>query len=155
MVAFNAWYYSFSPSVANYITIHETVRTGMKYVLYPLIDVLRQSSAVYSSLAFEPELAALVAGIVAGALIGVTYLALPLAGVLLVARRRVRATTRMSIAKRLAQLFVALILGFAAAEFLAFGPLMMLVSAGIILSVLALGALLPALVIVKYAARER
>jgi hypothetical protein len=74
MNVFNTWYYSFSPQVANFIADHDTTRTPLRMALYPLIDVLEFSSATYSALAFSPELAIIVAGVVASALIGLIYL---------------------------------------------------------------------------------
>jgi hypothetical protein len=74
MNAFNLWYYSFSPQVANFIVLHDTVRTPVRTVLYPLLGILELSSAVYQILSFAPELAIVTAGIVASALIGLVYL---------------------------------------------------------------------------------
>lgn len=36
MVAFNAFYHSLSPTVAQFIRERQTVRTVVKFVLYPL-----------------------------------------------------------------------------------------------------------------------
>jgi hypothetical protein len=44
MLAFNAWYYSFSPYVANYLNTHWVERTIMKGVLYPLVGMLYLTS---------------------------------------------------------------------------------------------------------------
>ena len=46
MIAFNAWYYSFSPYVANYLAGHWVERTIMKGVLYPLVGTLILSQGV-------------------------------------------------------------------------------------------------------------
>ena len=155
MYVFNAWYYSYSPAVANYISTHEGVRTAMKYVLYPLVGILHLSSATYSLLGFGPELAALVAGIVASSLIGVAYLALPFSGILWLFRRKIHGSTRKTTAKWLTGVFSALIVAFVISEFLAVGPVMMVVSAAIILTALTIGSLLPALTIVQYAKIRR
>ena len=88
MDVFNAWYYSFSPAVAQYEYSHETTRTVMKEVLYPLIGILHVSSDSYAALAFQPELAALTAGIVASFLIGLAYVGLPGCSVYSASRRR-------------------------------------------------------------------
>jgi len=74
MNVFNTWYYSFSPQVANYIASHDSARGPLRIALYPLIWVLELSSATYVSLAFSPEFAIIAAGILASALIGLTYL---------------------------------------------------------------------------------
>lgn len=78
MVAFNSWYYSFSPSVAGYLYTHSAERTVMKFVLYPLIGILKVSSMAFSVAGGFPELAALLSGLVASSLIGAFYLGLPL-----------------------------------------------------------------------------
>jgi len=77
MTAFNAWYYSFSPTVADYLTQHPAERAIMKIALYPLIGILAVSSATFEMTSFVPELAALLSGLVASSLIGAFYLGLP------------------------------------------------------------------------------
>lgn len=77
MLAFNAWYYSFSPYVASYLSSHWVERTIMKGVLYPLVGFLAVSSMTFQATRFAPELAALVSGLVASSLIGAFYVGLP------------------------------------------------------------------------------
>lgn len=79
MIAFNAWYYSFSPAVAEYLYDHWVERTIMKVILYPLIGFLKVSSLTYSVAGFQPELAALLSGLVASSLIGAFYVGVPFA----------------------------------------------------------------------------
>jgi M6 family metalloprotease-like protein len=74
MNVFNLWYYSFSPQVADFIALHDAMRTPLKVVLYPLLGILQLSSAAYSTLSFAPEVAITTAGILASALIGLMYL---------------------------------------------------------------------------------
>jgi hypothetical protein len=88
MMIFNAWYYSFSPYIANYIANHEPVRVAMMYLLYPLTAVFYLATEIYSKMSFYPEFAVLVAGLSASSLIGSLYLGLPLG--LLSRRRRLR-----------------------------------------------------------------
>jgi peptide/nickel transport system substrate-binding protein len=155
MIAFNAWYYSFSPTVANYIATHEAVKTTMKFVLYPLIGVLHLSSASYATLSFEPEVAALMAGVVASSLVGLVYLALPVSGVLWLARRRLQRSTEKRIAKLLGALTLVLLAGFVVSEMLAIPLAMILVSAALVLTILTIGAVLPAFAIVEFARRRQ
>ena len=155
MYAFNAWYYSYSPATAGYISTHESVKTAMKYALYPLIGILHVSSATYSTLAFGPEFAVLVSGIVASSLIGIAYLALPFSGVLWLFRGKVNGNMRKTAAKSLAGLFIALMAAFVISEILTIAPLMMIVSAAIILTGLAVGSLLPALTLVEHVKSRR
>jgi positive regulator of sigma E activity len=74
MNAFNLWYYSFSPRVADFIVAHDAVRSPLRTVLYPLLGILELSSVTYSALEPMPELAITMAGIMASALIGLVYL---------------------------------------------------------------------------------
>jgi hypothetical protein len=110
MQVFNAWYYSFSPSVAQFIANNDPIRAPIRVMLYPLLGVLGLSSLVYSLFSGAPEFGVVMAGLVASSLIGLVYLTLPaLAGFSTLSRRRkIRAT---SIAKvSLALLAVALAL---------------------------------------------
>lgn len=77
MEIFNAWYYLFSPFAARYIVENAPLRTAVRVVLYPLLGVLGVSALAYSILSVMPELALIIAGLVASSLIGVTYLTLP------------------------------------------------------------------------------
>jgi len=93
MNVFNLWYYSFSPQVADFIVMHDIMRNPLRIALYPLVGVLELSSATYSELAFMPELAITTAGILASALIGITYLTpISLAFVRLLRRKGVGST---------------------------------------------------------------
>jgi hypothetical protein len=136
MTVFNAWYYSFSPSVAQYISTHETARSVMKGVLYPLMEILYLSSLVYSALAFLPELAGLTSGIIVSSLIGLVYLTPPLSAILWFVPRRVNKGIQQRFTRWFAGLFLSLISTFMIAEGLALSVAMMIVSASIVLSVL-------------------
>jgi hypothetical protein len=78
MLAFNAWYYSFSPPVANYIANHWAARTLMQGILYPLIGILSLSYGAFQATSAYPELAIILAGILASGMIGAFYVGLPL-----------------------------------------------------------------------------
>jgi len=96
MEAFNAWYYSFSPSVASFIANNPTVRGAMKILLYPLFGILHLSASAYAAFNFNPELAVCIAGLVASGLIGVVYFSPVALAVLAVLRR----TRRLSFSTR-------------------------------------------------------
>jgi len=73
-IAFNAFYYSWSPPVAVFISQNQVIMTIMKYVIYPLIGALELTANLvlpWSSTA--PEAAAVVAGFIASSLIGLIY----------------------------------------------------------------------------------
>ena len=80
MIVFNAWYYSFSPSVAGIISDHNSLRTIAKSALYPLIGILRVGALAFDLFPTNLEAGAVVSGLVVSCLIGVVYLASPLAG---------------------------------------------------------------------------
>lgn len=76
MTLFNAWYYSFSPNVARYVSAHTIDRSVLKYSLYPLVGILYAS--YYSYLLVSPinsEGGVIVAGMVGSILVGLVYLA--------------------------------------------------------------------------------
>jgi hypothetical protein len=140
MVAFNAWYYSFSPYVAAYLTTHWAERTIMKGVLYPLIGILYLTSNLFASTSAYPELAALFSGLLASSLIGAFYLGLPLS--LLRSRiRRLRGIRMQGLLERI--LAAALVSGIAAlvlGEVLSSSIVLLVSSATIVLSTLFLSA---------------
>ncbi|MFI5449893.1 MAG: CFI-box-CTERM domain-containing protein [Candidatus Bathyarchaeia archaeon] len=78
MIAFNSWYYSFSPFVANYIAHNSLARSGVRLLLYPLVGVVYLAIVVYNSIPSFPEFAVLVAGLFASSMIGILYVGLPL-----------------------------------------------------------------------------
>jgi hypothetical protein len=89
MEVFNAWYYSFSPSVASFIANNDPLRAPVRMVLYPLLGVLGISTLTYSMLSASPEFAVVVAGLIASSLIGLVYLTLPvLVGMRRLTKRR-------------------------------------------------------------------
>ena len=101
MRAFNAWYYSFSPSVASYLRSHSTARETAKTLLYPLIGILKVTVAVYTPITPDRELAMILAGIVASTLVGLIYFT-PLATPLMYLMKRfLHRTLRTSYVKYL------------------------------------------------------
>lgn len=93
MEVFNAWYYSFSPSVARLIANNDLLRGPVRVMLYPLLGALSVSASTYRMLSWTPEFAIVIAGLVASSLIGLVYLTpLALVGMNAMAkRRRIRA----------------------------------------------------------------
>ena len=78
MNVFNAFYYSFSPQVANVISKKQILRNMVKASLYPLIGALSASASIQSVLAFNPEVATVMSGLVTAALVGLVYLLPPM-----------------------------------------------------------------------------
>jgi hypothetical protein len=78
MQVFNAWYYSFSPSVAQFIASNDPIRAPIRVLLYPLLGILGVTAFTYSLFSGSPEFAIVIAGLVASSLIGLVYLTLPM-----------------------------------------------------------------------------
>ena len=141
MVAFNAWYYSFSPYIAQFIASNTFARAVMKALLYPLIGILHLAAMTYNAFSFSHELAVLMAGLVASSLIGLVYFS-PLAILVLVLLRKYRKTTlKMSQLRMLAIMWVASLLMMLVGEVALVPALMMASAALFVLSTLSLGAL--------------
>lgn len=73
MEAFDVFYYSVSPTVTSLVTRCSLLCAFIEALLYPMIWTLRFASVVFDALSFMPELAMIVSGLVASALISVTY----------------------------------------------------------------------------------
>lgn len=71
MNAFNAWYYSFSPQIAEYERGQPWLQQAVRIAIQPLLSILHLSENGYSLL--EGESGALVAGFIASSLIGAVY----------------------------------------------------------------------------------
>jgi len=141
MIAFNAWYYSFSPSIADQISTNAAERTIMKGVLYPLIGILKFSSFTFSAASALPELAALFSGLVASSLIGAFYLGIPLT-LIRVKVRRLSALTVQGLLEKLLALGVTFgVSGLFVGELFASSALMMIASVVIVLSALFFSAI--------------
>jgi hypothetical protein len=77
MTAFNAFYYFWSPSAASTVRSNTGLQSLMQVLLYPMLLVLKASAWVFDFASFQGELAAVMAGLVASALLGVVYLWIP------------------------------------------------------------------------------
>lgn len=71
MNVFNSWYYSFSPSVADYERGQPWLQQTVKTAIYPLLGILSVSEKAYSSI--PGEYGAVTAGIIASSMIGAVY----------------------------------------------------------------------------------
>jgi hypothetical protein len=152
MIAFNAWYYSFSPSVAQFIREHPAFGSAAKVALYPLIGILRIGAAVFHLFPANLEAGAVVSGLVVSSLVGLVYLAPPLTAVL------ARSARARRLAKRLQMPAVAVLLGALAAVGLITaltGPavVMMAATSTIVLASLIASALFASRVILRMTGR--
>jgi len=141
MKTFNAWYYSFSPYVADFVSKQPLLKEAMKILLYPLVGILHISALIYSALSFNPELAIVATGLVASGLIGIVYFA-PLSLITLLCMKRHRKfRLNMSHLKGLTAIWIASIALICLAEITAAQPIMMAATAMLVLSTLTLAAL--------------
>ena len=136
MVAFNAWYYSFSPTVAGYLLTHPVERMIVKGVLYPLVWILKLSSLTFSAVSSFPELAALLSGLVASSLIGGFYLGLPLSLVRAKIRRLQAGKAQVVLEKSLAAILLVGLAALVVGEILAAPAVLLASSVTIVLSML-------------------
>jgi len=141
MIVFNSWYYSFSPAVARYEISNSAAHYTARILLYPLIGILQISSISYSTLAFQPEVAILVAGIIASSLIGMVYITLPLYGLFSLCRNRLSSRRKNRVSRVLLLSMLSLLVAYFLSEFLALSTVMMFVSTGIVLAFLLAGGL--------------
>jgi hypothetical protein len=143
MTAFNAWYYSFSPAVAQYELRTPAARSIARAILYPLMGILGLSELTFVAFGSASELGALTAGLLAGVLIGLTYLALPALCILWPLRRRISADAKRRTLKTLIFMFTLLLAGFTLSEMLALSAMMIVSSVGLALAALTTGSILP------------
>ncbi len=73
MNAFNAFYYSFSPFVADVVGSSSWLQSAFRVVLYPLVASLHVAANMQLVLPLASEMAVVSSGIVASALIGTSY----------------------------------------------------------------------------------
>ena len=155
MVAFNAWYYSFSPQVANYIATHWVERSVMKLVLYPLVGILALSYGTFTVASSYPEFAVFLAGILASSMIGAFYLGLPLS----LLRAKIQRLRGTRAGKLLEMLFgITLLTGTTALMFGEFvrSPLLLMASSSVVvLSSMLFSAVFVSKVLLRVTAKRR
>lgn len=110
MDAFNSFYYSWSPGVADSIREDDQAKAFTRGMIVPLLGVLSVSSSVYVLLSFMPELGVTLTGFVVSSMLGAIYLALPMFALLRLMSRSMR---RVIIRKGMVLLLVSSATGFA------------------------------------------
>jgi len=140
MIAFNAWYYSFSPTVAAAITQHPALQYAMRAGLYPLIAILELGATPFGLFPTHSEFPAIISGLLIASLIGVAYVSLPVTALSWqfskrrLASRKAQRTLAVVLALSLAGIFVA--------EVARLGPLMIVATVSSALSTLVFSTLL-------------
>ena len=136
MKVFNAFYYSWSPYVAEAEYKNDILRNIVKSTIYPLIYSLELSREVSRLMSPFPEIAVLVSGLVASSLIGLIYFTpITLAAHLILKPKAVK--IKINLIYLWIMLGASLIL-YSIAEFSTSSYLMMLASSMVILSTIVL-----------------
>jgi len=151
MTAFNAWYYSFSPSVALQVSNSPPERALLRVTLTPLIGILSLSSQVFSTFSSNPELATVMSGLTASALLGFVYLGLPF-GLASMKLARLR-DERMRVLKVLFATFSIAFVGLIVGELFASTALLMASTSTAVLSTMFLSAALVSQVLLRVVKR--
>jgi hypothetical protein len=152
MIAFNAWYYSFSPFVAQFIREHSLARTVTKVMLYPLMGILRLGPAAFYIFPENLEAGAVVSGLLVSSLIGMVYLSPPLVAVFACSPRVRRIAKRLEVP--IAVVLFGALAGVAFIAAVGASPIfMMLSTATIVLATLVATALYTSRAILRLAGR--
>jgi len=88
MKIFNAFYYSFSPTVASIVASSPVLAAAVRVLLYPLVYILQMSSFVFRTLGLSPELGMVAAGVFASALLGMFSITVPVKGIECAAKKK-------------------------------------------------------------------
>jgi len=142
MATFNAWYYSWAPSVAYAASTNPFAYRVVQVTVVPLLGILYASYYTYAAIApFNSEVGAIMAGVVAASLIGLVYLA-PVAYMTNRIIRRNRFTlSRLTLGPSLAWLTASIGLCVAAYTF-ASPTILAAATSSLVLSTLSLASLL-------------
>jgi hypothetical protein len=148
MQVFNAWYYSFSPSVAAYERQSSWLQDAVRTMIYPLLGILAISTSVYDSLAFQSEFGIIAAGSMASTLVGLVYFA-PLGAALGIVNRKKH--WDMSMARFvLVYCWAASVIAIVAAEIMTVEIILMVGT-----SLLVLSAISTVVIMIAYAFKSR
>ena len=131
LTVFNAFYYSWSPGVAEWLRHNGAVRSVVRAAITPLIAILGFASALSSVLPIS-ELTVVSIGLLASFLIGLFYLGLPLSLFRALEPRRLVAAGLVATVSSL---------GMLVSWFLRLDLLMQISSSSAVLSLMALGAM--------------
>ncbi len=139
MRAFNAFYYSWSPPVADIIANHKSLKEIFKFALYPLIGTLKiASKASLESMQAHPEVAVTLAGIISSLLLGLIYLTPILLSLVILLERRGYSLSSVLVIKWLIAALLASLLVLGLGEVLLLPILALIGSSALVLSALPL-----------------
>jgi len=147
MKAFNAWYYSFSPSIAPVVSKSPLLAAAVRVLMYPLIGILEATAASYSMFSWNSELGVTMAGLLASSLIGLVYDAPWITALLIVAKRKRGSEIKFRCLIPFVGAWIASLVMIEIADFLIAPLVMMLATSTLVLITLGLSTTVPALVL--------
>jgi len=143
MLTFNAWYYSWAPSLSYSAANNPWVFKAVELSAYPLIGILYASYYTYSLVApFNTEAGAITAGIVAASLLGAVFVAPVVYVTIRIFKRRLR-ISKLTIGPS-ATWFMASVMICIASYLASSEQLLAIATSSMVLSTLSLGSLLGA-----------
>jgi len=152
MKAFNAWYYSFSPSIASIISRSPSLAGVVRILIYPLIGILQVAAHIHTIFGSNSELGVVITGFVASSLIGLVYDTPWIAALLMAVKKKRRFEMKLHYLVPFAGAWVASLLVIGVARFFMAELLMMLATAAFVLLTLGLSATAAAMLISKVCA---
>ena len=147
MEAFNAFYYSWSPSIAEQLYYSEPAKAVVRALLQPLLAALSASKPIYEALSFNPELAVVTAGLAVSLLIGAFYLTPVLLAVSLIRRAGVKPLLKA--VKVASTIVLASLASIALSELFTSSVAMTCSTTTLVLSAIALGGLALTIALIK------
>ena len=155
MKAFNAWYYSFSPSIAHVISKSPSLAAVVRILIYPLVGILQVAAAAHTMSGSNSQLKVVITGFLASSLIGLVYDTPWITALFITMKKKYRFEMKWHYLAPFAGGWVASLLVIGIAGFFTTGLLMMLATAAFVLLTIGLSATIAAFLIAKvYAARS-
>ncbi len=155
MKAFNAWYYSFSPSIANVISKSPSLAAVIRILIYPLVGILQVAAAAHTMTDSNSQLKVVITGFSASSLIGLVYDTPWITALFITMKKKYRFEMKLHYLVPFAGGWVASLVVIGIAGFFKTGLLMMLATAAFVLLTIGLSATITAFLIAKvYAARS-
>jgi hypothetical protein len=155
MKAFNAWYYSFSPSIAHVISKSPSLAAVVRILIYPLVGILQVAAAAHTMSGSNSQLKVVITGFLASSLIGLVYDTPWITALFITMKKKYRFEMKLHYLVPFAGGWVASLVVIGIAGFFTAGLLMMLATAAFVLLTIGLSATITAFLIAKvYAARS-
>jgi len=149
MKAFNAWYYSFSPSVAPIVSNWPSLAAIVRTLIYPLLGILQVAASAHTISDCNSELGVTIAGLLASCLIGLVYHTPWITALLIAARKKRHFEMKLRYLVPFLGAWIASLIMIGIAGFFIAPLLMMLATAAFVLLTLGLSATVAATLITR------